>query len=148
MSLIHNCVRTFYSSVILDVNTQRTKQTHNIAAHYVINVHFLNLAHGYHVVQSNRLSLINAPLPLFSYFISCCYPEWATWLWSQTRWKSTSSKWWEQRMWRRCGSSTKERHSNGERITAVVWTHFNQCINGVLLFQSSDGGLAFVEDKC
>lgn len=75
MSLIHNCVRTFYSSVILDVNTQRTKQTHNIAAHYVINVHFLNLAHGYHVVQSNRLSLINAPLPLFSWLYQLLLPR-------------------------------------------------------------------------
>lgn len=68
-------MRTFYSSVILDVNTQRTKQTHNISAHYVINVHFLNLAHGYHVVQSNRLSLIDAPLPLFSWLYQLLLPR-------------------------------------------------------------------------
>lgn len=75
MSLIHNCVRTFYSSLILDVNTQRTKQRHNISAHYVINVHFLNLARSYQVVQSNRLSLINAPLPLFSWLYQLLLPR-------------------------------------------------------------------------
>lgn len=46
---------------------------------------------------------------------SCFYPGWATWLWSQTKWRNTSSKWWRQRTWRRCGSSMKGRRWNGER---------------------------------
>lgn len=46
---------------------------------------------------------------------SCCYPGWATWLWLQIRWKNTFSKWWRPRMWRRCGSSMKAHHLNGER---------------------------------
>lgn len=47
--------------------------------------------------------------------LSCCYPGWATWLWLQTRWRNTSSRWWGLRTWRRCGLSTKGRRWNGER---------------------------------
>lgn len=92
----------------------------------------LNLAHSASELQYTETDCTvfnDGSLPPLSCLTvpSCCYPEWATWLWLQTRWRNTSSKWWGPRTWRRCGSNMKGRHSNGERMISS-WTDLTRSL--------------------